>query len=109
MERQSHLGLKGDLEVQPRKRKLSKTLRKANLVYQIFMAIIMPITSFLLAIGTDVNELYFQIISFITPIIPVVWSNILDACKKYEDELTPENTPENSPERATCSPFRETK
>ena len=79
-----------------RKRKLPKSLRRANLVYQIIMALIMPLTSLLLAIGTDVDELYFQIISFIAPIIPVIWSNILDACKKYEEEQTPEPSPERS-------------
>ena len=78
------------------KRRLPKSLRRANLVYQIIMALIMPLTSLLLAIGTDVNELYFQITSFIVPIIPVIWSNILDACKKYEEEQTPEPSPERS-------------
>ena len=79
-----------------RKRRLPKSLRIANLIYQIFMAVIAPFISLVLIISTDIDALYYQILSFILPVIPVIWSNILDACKKYEEEKSPTPSPERS-------------
>ena len=44
------------------KRKLSKPMRRMNLVYKIIMAILAGV-SFILATLTDIHELYCQVVS----------------------------------------------
>ena len=85
------------------KRKLSKPMRKINLLYKIIMALLAGV-SFILATLTDTHEIYYQVVSVFSSAFPVIWSQILDACKDYETQQTPEvlsparNTPPLDPE-----------
>ena len=71
------------------KRKLSKPMRKINLLYKIIMALLAGI-SLTLATLTDTHEIYYQVVSVFSSAFPIVWSQILDGCKEYENEQTPE-------------------
>ena len=85
------------------KRKLSKPMRRMNLLYKIIMALLAGV-SFILATLTDTHEIYYQVVSVFSSAFPVIWSQILDACKDYETQQTPEvlsparNTPPLDPE-----------
>ena len=46
--------------------------------------------SLTLATLTDTHEIYYQIVSVFSSAFPIVWSQILDGCKEYENEQTPE-------------------
>ena len=78
-------------------RKLSKTMRRLNLVQKIIMGILAGV-SLMLASLTDTDDLYFEIVSVFSSAFPIAWSYILDACKEYENDKTPEA---NSPARST--------
>ena len=78
-------------------RKLSKTMRKLNLIQKVVMGILAGI-SLMLATLTDTSEIYYQFVSVFSSAFPIVWSQILDACKDYESEQTP------SPSPTTLSP-----
>ena len=54
--------------------------------------------SLMLATLTDTSEIYYQFVSVFSSAFPIVWSQILDACKDYESEQTP------SPSPTTLSP-----
>ena len=69
-------------------RKLSKTMRKLNLIQKVVMGILAGI-SLMLATLTDTSEIYYQFVSVFSSAFPIVWSQILDACKDYESEETP--------------------
>ena len=71
------------------KRKLSKPMRKINLLYKIIMALLAGI-SLTLATLTDTHEIYYQVVSVFSSAFPVIWSQVLDACKDYETQQTPE-------------------
>ena len=70
-------------------RKLSKTMRKLNLIQKVVMGILAGI-SLMLATLTDTSEIYYQFVSVFSSAFPIVWSQILDACKDYESQETPE-------------------
>ena len=82
-------------------RKLSKTMRKLNLIQKVVMGILAGI-SLMLATLTDTSEIYYQFVSVFSSAFPIVWSQILDACKDYESEQTP------SPSPTTLSPASNT-
>ena len=46
--------------------------------------------SLTLATLTDTHEIYYQVVSVFSSAFPIVWSQILDGCKEYESEKTPE-------------------
>ena len=69
-------------------RKLSKTMRKLNLIQKVVMGILAGI-SLMLATLTDTSEIYYQFVSVFSSAFPIVWSQILDACKDYESQETP--------------------
>ena len=69
-------------------RKLSKTMRKMNLAYKVIMAVLAGV-SLMLATLTDTDKIYYQFVSVFSSAFPVVWSQVLDACKNYESEETP--------------------
>ena len=73
-------------------RKLSKTMRKMNLAYKVIMAVLAGV-SLMLATLTDTNEIYYQFVSVFSSAFPIVWSQVLDACKNYESEETPMPSP----------------
>ena len=73
-------------------RKLSKTMRKLNLIQKVVMGILAGI-SLMLATLTDTSEIYYQFVSVFSSAFPIVWSQILDACKDYESEQTPMPSP----------------
>lgn len=73
-------------------RKLSKTMRKLNLAYKVVMAILAGV-SLMLATLTDTSEIYYQFVSVFSSAFPIVWSQVLDACKNYENEQTPSASP----------------
>ena len=82
-------------------RKLSKTMRKLNLIQKVVMGILAGV-SLMLATLTDTNEIYYQFVSVFSSAFPIVWSQILDACKEYESQETP------SPSPTTLSPASNT-
>ena len=86
-------------------RKLSRPMRIANMVYQLFMVAVSGINLLLLAIdkidGVTIPELYFQIISVIIGVFPVVWSKFLDACKQIQ---SPWASQASSPVPSSSSP-----
>ena len=45
-----------------------------------------------LASFSKTPQLYFEVVSILTSACPVVWSQILDACKDYSDDATPTET-----------------
>ena len=57
--------------------------------------------SLMLATLTDTSEIYYQFVSVFSSAFPIVWSQILDACKDYESQQTPEVL---SPASDTTSP-----
>ena len=69
-------------------RKLSKTMRKLNLIQKVVMGILAGV-SLMLASLTDTSEIYYQFVSVFSSAFPIVWSQILDACKDYESQETP--------------------
>ena len=69
-------------------RKLSKTMRKLNLIQKVVMGILAGV-SLMLATLTDTDEIYYQFVSVFSSAFPIVWSQVLDACKNYESEQTP--------------------
>ena len=73
-------------------RKLSKTMRKMNLAYKVIMAVLAGV-SLMLATLTDTDKIYYQFVSVFSSAFPVVWSQVLDACKNYESEETPMPSP----------------
>lgn len=81
-------------------RKLSKTMRRLNLIQKVVMGILAGV-SLLLASLTDTDDLYYKIVSVFSSAFPIAWSHILDACKQYEDEKTPAPI---SPARNTPKP-----
>ena len=78
-------------------RKLPKSIRTANLVYQILMIVLAGVNMFLLALNQSstikIPELYFETFAALITIVPVLWTNGLDKCKEYMDESTPSTTP----------------
>ena len=71
-----------------KKRKIPKPIRKLNFLYKVLMALLTGI-NLALSVFSDVNDLYYKIVSVIISILPVVWSEILDATKIYIDDKTP--------------------
>ena len=59
--------------------------------------------SLMLATLTDTTEIYYQFVSVFSSAFPIVWSQILDACKDYESQQTPEVL---SPASDTSTEFR---
>ena len=72
----------------PRTRKLPRGLRKANVLYKVVMASLSGVSVCLTAFS-DVDPMYFQVVSILGTAFPVVWTQVLDACKQYEEEKTP--------------------
>ena len=79
-------------EPRVRTRKLSKTMRKLNLIQKVVMGILAGV-SLMLATLTNTDEIYYQFVSVFSSAFPIVWSQILDACKDYESEQTPSPSP----------------
>ena len=52
--------------------------------------------NFIFATLEDIPKIYFEVVSVLTSAFPVAWTNILDACKKYVDEVTPPVSPPNA-------------
>ena len=77
-------------------RKLSKTMRKLNLIQKVVMGILAGV-SLMLATLTDTDEIYYQFVSVFSSAFPIVWSQILDACKEYESQETPSSSEVQSP------------
>ena len=71
-----------------RVRKLPKPLRKANVVYKILMACLSGVSVCLTAFS-DIDPLYYQIVSILGTALPVVWTQVLDECKQYVEQSTP--------------------
>ena len=79
-------------------RRLPRSLRKANVVYQFLMGLLSGTSFFLASLNAsseiNISPLYFQIVSVLASAVPIVWSKFLDAMKDYEQELTPHSTPQ---------------
>ena len=45
--------------------------------------------SLMLATLTDTDAIYYKFVSVFSSAFPIVWSQVLDACKNYESEETP--------------------
>ena len=86
-------------------RKLSRSMRKINLGYQMLMALLGAVNMVLIALNGSENvnipEVYYEILSVVLAVLPVFWNNLLDRFKQYQEDLTPassvDNTPPNSP------------
>ena len=72
-----------------------------NLAYKVIMAVLAGV-SLMLATLTDTDAIYYKFVSVFSSAFPVVWSQVLDACKNYESEQTP------SPSPTTLSPASNT-
>ena len=68
-------------------RKLSKPMRMLNLAYKVVMAILAGL-SFIFASFTDINPIYYEVVSVFSSAFPIIWCQILDAAKQYETERT---------------------
>ena len=77
-----------------RQRKLPKCMRRANLIYKIIMALVSGASLFLTSF-TEINPLYYQVVSIIGTAFPIVWSQILDAAKQYVEQSSPVTSPTN--------------
>ena len=57
------------------------------------MIILAGVNMFLMALNQSktvhVSELYFEIFAALITIVPVLWSNVLDKCKEFQEEETP--------------------
>lgn len=80
--------------VQQRRRKLPKPFRIANLVYQFVMIILTGVNTILVGVNASniatIPAEYFEFFAVIATVIPVVWTNLLNECKTYVDEGTPQ-------------------
>ena len=69
-------------------RHLSRSLRVVNVIYQWCLILLSVVNLVLIAIdsinGVSVSKIYFEIISVISALFPVIWSKFLDGCKKAE-------------------------
>ena len=80
-------------------RKLPKSLRTANFVYQILLILFGFVNTLLTAIDESVVHVppaYFKCYAILISLLPVLWSNVLDASKKYIQTLSPIYSPESS-------------
>ena len=80
-------------------RKLPKALRTANFVYQILLIACGFVNTLLTAIDESVVHVpsaYFKCYAILISLLPVLWSNVLDASKKYIQTMTPLYSPESS-------------
>lgn len=83
-------------------RKLSKNMRRANLVYQVLLSCLGGLN--LVFIMLDfIPEEYFEVLSVLESVFPVVWTHILDACKQYVNDATPSSPQSPSTELAIDS------
>ena len=73
-------------------RKLSKPMRMLNLAYKVVMAILAGL-SFIFASFTDINPIYYEVVSVFSSAFPIIW----DAAKQYETERTPTPTSPAAP------------
>ena len=57
------------------------------------MIVLAGVNMFLMALNQSktvhVSELYFEIFAALITIVPVLWSNVLDKCKEFQEEETP--------------------
>ena len=82
-------------------KKIPKPIRKLNLAYKVVMALLAGL-SLIVSAFTEIDTIYYKVVSVFSSAFPVIWSQILDATKTYEAEATPTNSPsEGSPEPAT--------
>ncbi|MBO4736487.1 MAG: hypothetical protein J5614_08865 [Paludibacteraceae bacterium] len=68
------------------RRRLSRGMRIANILYQFFLSCMFAVNCCLTSISQSGNvnipRLYFEISSAVLALLPVLWSHMLDACKK---------------------------
>ena len=68
------------------RRKLTKGMRIANLIYQFLMVILGGMNALLISFNSaetvNIPPLYFEISTVLLSIIPVIWTNLLNICKK---------------------------
>ena len=90
-------------------KKIPRWLRKLNLAYQFIMiglTVINMILSGLRDSGLGIPDKYFEYYCIIMSAFPIFWSKILDASKKYVEDLTPNSTiayPPSSPSNSVHS------
>ena len=75
-------------------------MRRMNLGYKVLMSGLCGVNIFL-ASFSQTPPLYFEIVSILTSACPVVWSQVLDACKEYHSDSTPT---EGSPALPSTTP-----
>ena len=68
------------------RRKLTKGMRVANLVYQFLMVVLGGLNAILISCNSaetiNIPELYFELSTVLLSILPVIWTNMLNICKK---------------------------
>ena len=77
-------------------RKLPRSMRMANFIYQILTACLAGI-NLIFSTLSFVPIQYFEVVSVIASVFPVIWTHILDACKQYINDTTPASTQPSSP------------
>ena len=79
-------------------KKIPKPVRKLNLGYKIIMSVLAGL-SLIFSAFTEMDPIYYKVVSVFSSAFPVIWTQVLDACKTYEAEQTPTTTPkEGTPE-----------
>ena len=68
------------------RRRLNKGMRIANLIYQFLLVILGGMNALLISFNNaetiNIPPLYFEISTVLLSIIPVIWTNMLNICKK---------------------------
>ena len=89
-------------------RKLPKWLKTANFIYQIILILFGFVNTLLTAVDESVIKVpvaYFKCYAIIISLLPVLWSNILDASKKYIQTLSPMISPDSTEDKNSQSSF----
>ena len=88
-------------------RKLSRAMRVVNVIYQWCLLALSAVNIILIAIdnidGVTISKVYFEIISVITALFPVIWSKFLDGCKKAEVPIPQSPQPTTSTTSTTVA------
>ena len=68
------------------RRRLSRNMRVVNLIYQFLMVALSGINMLLISFNNaksiNIPDVYFEISTVVLSIVPVIWTNFLNICKK---------------------------
>ena len=75
-------------------------MRAANLIYQILTACLAAV-NLIFSTVSFIPIQYFEVVSVIASVFPVIWTHILDACKQYIGDNTPTSSQPSTPSSET--------